>query len=34
MSGMGYLSKLSEKGRSEIELDYDQNTGLLLSRSG
>ncbi|XP_076255670.1 teneurin-a transmembrane protein isoform X2 [Rhynchophorus ferrugineus] len=34
MSGMGYLSKLSEKGRSEIELDYDQNSGLLLSRSG
>ncbi|CAG9766607.1 unnamed protein product [Ceutorhynchus assimilis] len=34
MSGMGYLSKLSEKGRTEIELDYDQNTGLLLSRSG
>lgn len=33
MSGVGYLVKLSEKGRSEIELDYDMNTGLLTSRS-
>lgn len=34
ISGVGYLVKLSEKGRSEIELDYDMNTGLLASRSG
>ncbi|KAJ8912649.1 hypothetical protein NQ315_012725 [Exocentrus adspersus] len=33
MSGVGYLVKLSEKGRLEIELDYDMNTGLLTSRS-
>lgn len=34
ISGVGNLVKLSEKGRSEIELDYDMNTGLLTSRSG
>lgn len=34
ISGVGYLVKLTEKGRSEIELDYDTNTGLLTSRSG
>lgn len=34
ISGVGYLVKLSEKGRSEVELDYDMNTGLLTSRSG
>lgn len=34
ISGVGYLVKLSEKGKSEIELDYDTNTGLLTSRSG
>ncbi|KAG5879649.1 hypothetical protein JTB14_012096 [Gonioctena quinquepunctata] len=34
ISGVGYLIKLSEKGRSDIDLDYDMNTGLLLSRSG
>lgn len=34
ISGIGYLTKLSEKGRSEIELDYDSSTGLLTSRSG
>lgn len=34
ISGVGYLIKLSEKGKSEIELDYDMNTGLLTSRSG
>lgn len=34
ISGVGYLEKLSEKGRSEIELDYDMSTGLLTSRSG
>ncbi|XP_071056324.1 teneurin-a isoform X2 [Onthophagus taurus] len=34
ISGVGYLVKLSEKGRSEIELDYDMNSGLLTSRSG
>ncbi|KAJ8966139.1 hypothetical protein NQ314_003718 [Rhamnusium bicolor] len=33
ISGVGYLVKLSEKGRLEIELDYDMNTGLLTSRS-
>lgn len=33
ISGIGYLVKLTEKGRSEIELDYDSNTGLLTSRS-
>ena len=34
ISGVGYLVKLSEKGRSEIEFDYDTNSGLLTSRSG
>lgn len=34
ISGVGYLVKLTEKGRSEIELDYDMNSGLLTSRSG
>ncbi|XP_044748405.1 teneurin-a isoform X3 [Coccinella septempunctata] len=34
ISGVGYLVKLSERGRSEIELDYDMNSGLLTSRSG
>ncbi|XP_060532128.1 teneurin-a isoform X2 [Cylas formicarius] len=34
ISGVGYLVKLTEKGKSEIELDYDMNTGLLTSRSG
>lgn len=34
ISGVGYLVRLSEKGKSEIELDYDMNTGLLTSRSG
>ncbi|CAH0560894.1 unnamed protein product [Brassicogethes aeneus] len=34
INGVGYLVKLSEKGKSEIELDYDLNTGLLTSRSG
>nr|CAH7727154.1 unnamed protein product [Callosobruchus chinensis] len=34
ISGVGYLVKLSEKGRSDVELDYDMNTGLLASRSG
>ncbi|XP_018334333.1 teneurin-a isoform X2 [Agrilus planipennis] len=34
ISGVGYLEKLSVKGRSEIQLDYDMNTGLLVSRSG
>ncbi|XP_057656218.1 teneurin-a isoform X3 [Diorhabda carinulata] len=33
ISGVGYLVKLSEKGRADIELDYDMNTGLLSSRS-
>ncbi|XP_051159641.1 teneurin-a isoform X4 [Leptopilina boulardi] len=34
ISGVGFLVKLSEKGRSEITLDYDSATGLLTSRSG
>lgn len=34
ISGVGFLVKLSEKGRSEIALDYDSTTGLLTSRSG
>lgn len=33
ISGIGYLTKISEKGTTEIELDYDANTGLLNSRS-
>ncbi|XP_048511845.1 teneurin-a isoform X2 [Athalia rosae] len=34
ISGVGFLVKLSERGRSEIALDYDSSTGLLTSRSG
>ncbi|XP_033216143.1 teneurin-a [Belonocnema kinseyi] len=34
ISGVGFLVKLSERGRSEITLDYDSSTGLLTSRSG
>lgn len=34
ISGIGFLVKLSERGRSEIALDYDSATGLLTSRSG
>ncbi|XP_044012987.1 teneurin-a isoform X1 [Aphidius gifuensis] len=34
ISGVGFLVKLSEKGRSEIALDYDSSSGLLTSRSG
>ncbi|EDX17735.1 GD17072 [Drosophila simulans] len=33
INGIGIMTKLSEKGRQEIELDYDSNTGLLNSRS-
>ncbi|XP_011183401.2 teneurin-a isoform X2 [Zeugodacus cucurbitae] len=33
INGIGIMTKLSEKGRQEIELDYDSNTGLLMSRS-
>lgn len=33
ISGMGLLSKLTEKGKSEYELDYDSTSGLLLSLS-
>ena len=34
ISGVGFLTKLQqEKGRSEIELDYDSITGLLTSKS-
>ena len=32
ISGVGLLTKFSEKGRSEVVLDYDSNTGLLTSR--
>ncbi|XP_037027391.1 teneurin-a isoform X8 [Bradysia coprophila] len=34
ISGIGLLAKLTEKGKSEIELDYDSTSGLLNSRSG
>lgn len=34
ISGIGYLTKISEKGTTEIEFDYDAGTGLLNSRSG
>lgn len=34
ISGIGLLAKLAEKGKSEIELDYDSASGLLMSRSG
>ncbi|XP_057340739.1 teneurin-a isoform X2 [Microplitis mediator] len=34
ISGIGFLVKLSETGRSEISLDYDSETGLLTSRCG
>lgn len=33
ISGVGFLVKFSEKGTSEIELDYDSTTGLLISRA-
>ncbi|KAG8307286.1 hypothetical protein J6590_024932 [Homalodisca vitripennis] len=33
ISGVGFLTKFSEKGRSEVVLDYDSNTGLLTSRA-
>jgi hypothetical protein len=33
ISGVGFLIKFSEKGKSEIELDYDSTTGLLISRA-
>ncbi|KAJ9586714.1 hypothetical protein L9F63_019697, partial [Diploptera punctata] len=33
ISGVGFLIKFSEKGKSEIELDYDSTTGLLTSRA-
>ncbi|KAL7300753.1 hypothetical protein TKK_0006730 [Trichogramma kaykai] len=34
ISGVGFLEKLTEKGRAEITLGYDSDTGLLTSRSG
>lgn len=34
ISGIGLLAKLAEKGKTEIELDYDSATGLMNSRSG
>lgn len=33
ISGIGFLEKFSEPGRSEIDLHYDSNTGLLTSRA-
>ncbi|XP_037919215.1 teneurin-a isoform X2 [Hermetia illucens] len=33
INGLGILTKLTEKNKFEIELDYDSNTGLLNSRS-
>ncbi|XP_055389787.1 teneurin-a isoform X2 [Condylostylus longicornis] len=33
INGIGIMTKLIEKGKLEIELDYDSNTGLLNSRS-
>ncbi|XP_055911433.1 teneurin-a isoform X2 [Eupeodes corollae] len=33
INGIGIMTKLTEKGKFEIELDYDSNTGLLNSRS-
>ncbi|XP_014290946.3 teneurin-a isoform X3 [Halyomorpha halys] len=33
ISGIGFLTKFVEKGRSEIVLDYDPTSGLLTSRS-
>ncbi|XP_033329180.2 teneurin-a transmembrane protein isoform X3 [Megalopta genalis] len=34
ISAVGFLEKLTERGRSEIVLGYDGSTGLLTSRSG
>lgn len=34
ISGIGFLTKISKKGASETEMDYDANSGLLNSRSG
>ncbi|KAG5320005.1 TENA protein, partial [Acromyrmex heyeri] len=34
ISAVGFLEKLSERGRAEIALGYDGSTGLLTSRSG
>ncbi|XP_055682330.1 teneurin-a isoform X2 [Lutzomyia longipalpis] len=34
INNVGLLAKLTEKGKSEIELDYDTTSGLLNSRSG
>lgn len=34
INNIGLLAKLTVKGKSEIELDYDSGSGLLLSRSG
>uniref|UniRef100_T1GPR0 Uncharacterized protein n=1 Tax=Megaselia scalaris TaxID=36166 RepID=T1GPR0_MEGSC len=33
INGIGIMTKLAEKGKYAIELDYDSNTGLLMSRS-
>lgn len=33
ISAVGFLTKFSQKGKSEIDLDYDSATGLLTSRS-
>ncbi|XP_058794630.1 teneurin-a isoform X3 [Phymastichus coffea] len=34
ISGVGFLERLSEKGRADVTLGYDIDTGLLTSRSG
>lgn len=34
ISGIGFLEKLSERGRTEITFGYDSDSGLLTSRSG
>lgn len=34
INNIGLLAKLAVKGKSEIELDYDTGSGLLLSRTG
>ncbi|XP_022828977.1 teneurin-a isoform X4 [Spodoptera litura] len=34
ISGIGYLTRISEKGSTEMEFDYDASSGLLNSRSG
>lgn len=33
ISGVGFLVKFLEKGKTEIDLEYDSTSGLLTSRS-